>query len=464
MGLDRAAHLFDAPSSTSIDWQRCGNQFECAQVLLPLDYADPTGEQVRIALKRLPATGESEGSILINPGGPGESGIDLADSAEYIFGAEVLERYDIIGFDPRGVGASTHVMCVRPGERDPSNRDYDLDQPSQVLRMETDLHTLGDLCREHSGALLDHVDTNTVVQDLEALRVLLGEDTLNYLGFSYGTFIGARYADAYPASVGRMVLDGAVDPAIDYSTLTAQQIDAFDLAFARFVKACQAQSDCPFDPQVPVAEQQVLDLVDELDDDPAPSDAEDGQFAGWELTYALQTAMYSAGDWSWLASEIAEVEAGGDATELDEYGVYGGAASDLNYPYWYTAIDCTDYPISGTFTEAVDRGRAAGEESELFGADYAEAYCQAWPAKARTAPAPVHAEGAAPIVVIGTRFDPATPYLWAQSLADQLSSGVLLTYLGDGHTVYGGISDCVDGAVDSYFLTGVPPADGTVCR
>lgn len=456
------------PSSTAIDWRPCDHhaRFDCAEVLLPLDHADPGGDQVRIALRRLPAGGPEEerlGTLWINPGGPGESGIDLVTMVGSFFGDDLLERYDVVGFDPRGVGASTHVVCLLDGEDDPSWVDLDLDTPKGLARVESGFTALGELCRERSGALLDHVSTADTVADLEALRALTGEQ-LNYLGYSYGTLIGAVYADTYPERVGRMVLDGAIDPSVGYTDLQAQQTWTFQRAFARFVTTCREDADCPLDADPRAAETQVLDWIDELDVSPVPSDAEDGELTGQELVAALASALYAPWDWDVVVEDLADAVADSDpdGSALDELQGewYGGA---LNYPFWFSAIDCVDYPV-GTFDEAVTHARELAAGSPVFGAgSIAEIQCATWPAKARDERVPVSATGAAPILVVGTLFDPATPYAWAVSLSRQLESATLLTYEGDGHAVYGGVSWCVDGFVEDYLIDGAVPPPGMSC-
>lgn len=495
MGGDGAAsssgsgsQLVAGPSSTTIDWARCGNGYECADVLLPLDQADPDGEQVRIALKRLPAaSGDAEGAILLNPGGPGESGVALVTSAPDILGAEVLARYDVIGFDPRGVGASTHVRCLEPGEEDPTGVGFDLSDPRDVARMRDAVTALAASCRERSGALLDHVGTTDVVADLERIRELLGFERLDYLGYSYGTLIGALYADTYPERVGRMVLDGVVDPSIDYSRLQDEQTTAFDEAFSRFVAECRRGRTCPLDADPDEAARDVLDLADELD---AAADQGRSGVDGADLVEAMSEAMYMPWAWPEVALGLGDLARGGGGEELFEaVGVGGGGdggggdgsgeiedqasdavgndpdvTTDLNYPFWFTAVDCADYPPTGTFEEAVEHARELGERSELFGGSIGEAMCTLWPTAKRREPALVHARGAAPILIIGTVHDPATPYSWAVSLAEQLDSGYLLTYDGDGHGIVGGVSRCVDAVVNEYFLTGELPSAPAVCE
>ena len=449
-----------------LDWTGCGNGTSCATALLPLDYEDPSGEVVSIALKRLPATGESIGTIFVNPGGPGESGTELVGSAPYIFSQEVLASYDIVGFDPRGVGSSTQVRCLQPGQEDPTAAFFDITTKAGAAEFKAAYTKLGEMCRELSGDLLDHLDSVHVAKDMDVLRSLMGDEQLNYLGYSYGTMLGATYADLYPERVGRMVLDSAVDPAIDYASLQREQLAAFDDVFAAYVEECQAESECPLPADPDEAAASILDLSFELDEAPLPSEAPDGELLGWEMTMALQGALYYAGDWATLTEGLAQAYDGKDGTVLDELGAGGvmGGSSDPNAVFAFSAIDCVDYPISATFDEAIGHARELAKTSPLFGANMtAEATCALWPAKSTSVRKPITAEGAAPILLIGSLRDPATPYAWTKALSEQLSSGYLITYDGEGHGIYGGISTCVDDAVNDYLLTGALPQEGLVC-
>ncbi|TGO06525.1 putative exported protease [Serinibacter arcticus] len=452
-----------------VEWAPCGKYVDCATILVPLDYEDVPGETVRIAMKRLPATGDDEqrqGSVVVNPGGPGESGVDLVDAAGSIFSGDVLDAYDVVGFDPRGVGASTQVRCLEPGEDDPTARLYDLRDERDVERFRVDHTALGELCVERSGPLLDHVDTATTARDLDVVRALLGEERLTYLGYSYGTLLGAVYAETFPDRVGRLVLDSAVDPALGYADLQSEQLAGFEQVFATFVGQCQDVAACPLPADADAAQERVLELVDALDADPLPSDAQDGELDGGELWSAVTGAMYWAADWPALVTGLADVEAGTDGTVVDEIGDAGvmAGSDDVNHPFAFPAIDCTDYPMTSTYEQAVENVRALEDASALFGpGSVAELACVLWPAAADVERVPITASGAAPILVVSALRDPATPHAWSVSLADQLESGRLLTYDGEGHAVYGGVSPCVDRVVDTYLLTGELPAEGTIC-
>lgn len=480
-GSGTDVHLLAGPSSTSIDWENCGGRFECATVLLPLDYADPEGSQVEIALKRLPASGDALGSLLVNPGGPGESGVEFVEPAENVMDPDVRERYDIVGFDPRGVGASTSVVCLREGQVDPTAVDVDLTTELGVQTLRSAYQQLAALCQERSGALLDFVGSDEVVQDMEALRGLLGEDTLNYLGYSYGTLLGALYADRYPERVGRMVLDSAVDPALDYETLQREQVEAFDAAFARYLAECHEQEGCPLDADPAAATAEIEEIAAELDEWAVDKD----DLTGADLIAELSDSLYSPELWPVVTEDLTallgdpegleDLEVGDldwDESELDEEsGDDGDAASpgdlasdDPNWDLWFTAVDCSDYPVTSTFAVAVQHSLELAEASPVFGAgSLAEASCVAWPPNPTAERGPVSGEGAAPILIIGSIGDPATPYAWSVSLADQLTSARLLTYDGDGHAIYGGRSACVDAAVDEYLVTGELPTEGAVC-
>ncbi|WP_043348315.1 alpha/beta hydrolase [Beutenbergia cavernae] len=447
-------------------WYACGGGFECADVEVPLDYDAPDGERVQLAVKRLPADDPAarQGSLLVNPGGPGASGLDLVDSAADLFSNRVLDAYDVVGFDPRGVGSSTKIVCLGPDEEDPSGGDYDLSDDAEVQRLVDDLDALGEMCRDHSGDLLDHVDTVHAARDLDVLRAVLGDERLTYLGFSYGTILGATFAELFPDRVGRLVLDGAIDPSIDYTQMTADQVDGFEVAFRSYLANCLEGDACPFSGTEDEAYDRAVAFLEELDAEPLPSEGEDGELTSDEAYGAIQSSMYVAWAWEALSEGFTQAFEDADGSALDVIA-HENDDPDPNADFAFWGIDCSDYPITSSVDEILAQADELEEASALFGAAMGtgELVCRQWPYQSTAVREPIEAAGAAPILVVGTTRDPATPYRWAEALAGQLESGRLLTWDGDGHTAYASGSPCIDEAVQAYLLDGTLPDDGTVC-
>ncbi|MGQ0624207.1 MAG: alpha/beta hydrolase [Sporichthyaceae bacterium] len=455
-------------------WSRCGSGFECSSITVPATYTGgrKDGEalqDLRIALIRLPASGKAMGSIVLNPGGPGGSGLDfLRQAAQSSISASVRERYDLVSFDPRGVGESSAVDCV-------SDRDLDAylageaspDDEAEIATFDRDAREFAQACGERSGDLLAVVGTPEAARDMDVLRAVLGHDKLDYLGYSYGTYLGATYAELFPDRVGRMVLDGALDPTLSGRELLMGQARGFELAFGNFAKAC-AQAGCALGASESEVRVRVSELLDRLDSEALPTDS------GRELTESLGalgviTGMYADESWPFLANALAAAEQG-DGTDLlllaDAYasreddGSYAGNSLEAN-----PAVNCVDRPLVFTPEQVRESIPELEGISPTFGQYLAwgQLACTYWPVQTEGNVGALRAEGAPPIVVIGTTGDPATPYEWSRALAEQLSAGVLVTFEGDGHTAYGRGSECIADAVDGFFLDGDVPADGLRC-
>jgi pimeloyl-ACP methyl ester carboxylesterase len=479
---DRGGEPSAEPSASATEerdvppgWDRCtaAKGAECATLEVPLDWADPAGETIELALARVPATNQAEriGSLLINPGGPGGSGKAFLSSMMGLISDEVTERYDIVGFDPRGVGESAPVTCYT--ETTDLDEFYAATWPRTPEGYEQSLAVVepfAQACEQNSGPLLAHVDTVSAAKDMEAMREFLGDDKLNLLGYSYGTFLGATYADLYPEKVGRFVLDGALDPSVNADLHEVEQAAGFEAALDSYLDSCLGTQICPFKGTKAEAKAQIHQFLLDVEARPLPAGGSDGR----ELTMPLAmngivVAMYDERTWPVESMALMLALEDGDGSSLmmlsDLYLEREGGKYSSNQMEAFIAINCLDDRGPADLASAEAHAAALKEASPTFGEfwAYGEKQCEVWPYPQVGSPHTITASGADPILVIGTTGDPATPYHGAVALAEQLESGVLLTYEGDGHTAYGRSNDCVGEAVDGYLLKGEPPGDGLVC-
>ncbi len=452
-----------------VDWQDCGGGDSCADVEVPLDYADPDGQAITLAVKRDPADDPAKrrGSLLINPGGPGGSGIDYLGFAD--FDPAIIDAYDIVGFDPRGVARSTPVDCLSDAELDAYiASDPTPDDAGEVQAFQDIWETFTQGCQDNSGPLLAHVSTVEVARDMDVLRELVGDKKLNYFGASYGTYIGATYAALFPESVDRMVLDGAVDPLADPHDSAVNQAAGFDEALTSYLQYCIDEGDCPLGDSVDAARQRLIQLFKDIDAAPLTTSS------GREVTEGLAflgviVPLYNRDSWPYETTALRDALSGSGDTLLVLADFYTERKSDGTYPSNSTevqsAVNCLDHPEHETLAQIEAGGGAFVEASPTFGAaamwwPYA---CSNWPVRAAEQLPDFSAKGAPPILVVGTTRDPATPYQQAVNLANELDSGVLLSRDGDGHTAYGAGNSCIDRAIDTYLSTGKAPADKTMC-
>lgn len=456
--------------SQEVVWQPCEGEFQCAKVTVPLDYANPAGDTIQIAALRAPSTGKKTGSLLVNPGGPGASGYDFVkDAAGTHFSQGVRSTYDLVGFDPRGVKRSAPVTCMTDAERDASRtKIYDLQTDAGLAEALADNKAIAAQCAAQTGPVLAHIDTVSAAKDLDVLRAVVNDSKLNYLGYSYGTFLGSTYASLFPDNVGRMVLDGALDPSITNEDLTSGQARAFEKAIRSYVASCQRQDKCPLGGDVDSGVQQIQDLISAVQQ--TPRTAKDGrQVNATMFVSGLITPLYNDQSWPALTQAL-EAAMNGDVSLMLRLADIGAdRAPDGTYTsnstLAFNAVNCLDYPmVSDTAGMRAEEQRLE-QDSPTFG--YFFAYggvnCAEWPYKNLRTPAPVEYRGDSPIVVIGTTGDPATPVDWAASLRKQLGNASLLTWKGEGHTAYGRANSCLEDAVDSYLVSGKVPADNTVC-
>jgi pimeloyl-ACP methyl ester carboxylesterase len=462
-GCDRGGQV-----GRELAWNDCDDGFECAKLRVPLDYGKPGGEQLEIAVIRLPAGGDRIGSLVMNPGGPGGSGVGYARAARLVLSEKVRRRFDIVGFDPRGVGESAPVECLNDERLDAFLAlDTTPDSPREQAALEAGARGFAEGCRARSGRLLPHLGTVDVARDMDLLRQKLGDEKLTYLGKSYGTFLGAVYADMYPGKVRALVLDGALDPALSRMRINADQAGGFEEALRAYVNDCLGEEACPF------VSHDVAGAVGEVGALLRRTDARPLRGDGREATEALATLgaltpLYDRNSWPELTETLRLALKGDGSLLLHNADQLVGRRDDGTYSNQTEAnmaINCVDsaYP-RGTAAYAAGAVESA-KRAPRFGPYimWSSLPCAYWPAPPTLTPRPLTAKGAPPILVIGTRRDPATPYKWARALAGELESGVLLSYDGDGHTAYSNGSSCVDDAVERYFIAGRAPEDGTVC-
>lgn len=455
-----------------LSWAGCGGSFECSKLSVPLDYAKPAGSTIQLAVIRLRASKPQQrlGSLVINPGGPGGSGVDYARAARAVISEAARRNFDVVGFDPRGVAASAPLKCLDGRQTDALlAADPTPDSPTEVASTVALFQQLARRCASGGGELLGHVSTVEAARDMDVLRAALGDQRLFYLGKSYGTFLGATYAELFPRNVGRMVLDGALDPSLSSDEINLGQARGFEQATRAFVADCAKQEACPLGSNVERGMQRLRDLLKSLDARPLPSgDSARPLTEGWG-SLGIAVAMYDEGYWPVLRAALDEAFGGNGAGLLQLADAYADRAGNGTYQTNQNtviyAVNCLDRPDSGglaSVERALPRYTAAAPTWGAFLA-WSQLPCAYWPVKGTGEPGPLRAEGSGPIVVVGTTRDPATPYAWAQGLARQLSNGRLVTYEGDGHTAYMRGSRCVDKAVDAYLLRGTVPEDGLTC-
>jgi pimeloyl-ACP methyl ester carboxylesterase len=443
-----------------LEWSDCDDGIECATLAVPLDHADPGGPTIDLALaRRHVGGGGSQGNLLVNPGGPGASGVEFVRLGGGLF-EDVAPGFDLIGFDPRGVAGSTPVDCLSDQELDDFLAlDLSPDDQAEMTALLDGAAAFRAGCLERSGDLLAHVSTADVVDDMDLIRRALGDDQLTYVGFSYGTLLGVRYLERYPDHVRAFVLDGAVDPTLSGDDLSLGQAEGFQQAIRSFLADCRADADCPFSGSDNEAD--LVEILDRLED--VPLLTRDGREVGPGLAeLAIIAATYSEATWGLLAEGLADARLGdGDVllfladyfTERDNSGHFTNSWEAL------FAVNCLDEPPA-TEDQLAALAARAGAEVDLFGESTAwfGAPCIDWPVQGRTDPRTVDIEPGLPVVVIGTTGDPATPYEWAVSTAADIEGSALFTREGEGHTAIGS-SACIDAAVASFLVDPTVPDD-----
>lgn len=457
----------------TLEWEWCG-AMQCTTATAPMRWDAPdTATDIELALVRQPATGgDPLGTLFVNPGGPGASGVDfIAGSVDYAVADALQQRYDIVGFDPRGVGASSAVDCGPSEVLD----DYLYTVPDATYGSDEWIAAIGAAarefgasCLEHSGELLANVDTASAARDLDMLRSVLGDERLNYLGYSYGTLLGAVYADLFPQRTGRLVLDGAIDPAASDVDQSLAQAQGFERAFDAYAQWCLEQAECPFTGSVADARDDVADLLAAVA--ASPLRAADGREVGSATMFtAIIVPLYNRVAWPQLNELFAASLRADPSAALATADQYNNRGADGEYSSnimkAFTGIFCLDERSDASLATVRAEEDRIVDAAPLFGQSmaYGAVTCSQWPVPAVRDREPIVAAGSADILVIGTTRDPATPYEWAQTLAGTLERGHLITYDGDGHTAYNKGSACVDDAVEAFLIEGTVPSSDPRC-
>ena len=453
-----------------IQWSPCENNLECADVTVPVDYAKPDGDTIKLAVARLKGHNATR-NLLVNPGGPGASGIDLVrDAGSSMFSDKLRGAYNLIGWDPRGVKRSAPVKCLDAAGQD-AVRQLNLDDSTDdgLAQSFVEQKKVIDACVANTGPILAHTDTVSSVRDMDILRaVVAGQTKLDYAGFSYGTLLGATYAGLFPDRVGKFMLDGAVDPALGERELTLGQAKGFENALRAYVRSCISKSGCPLTGTEDDAVGQIQTLFQSVQEQPMQSG--DGRLLPiTDFVNGFILPLYNDQSWPALTQALARAFRGDgsgmmrladQAADREQNGTYSSNGS-----WAFMAYNCLDYPTASDTasmrTEAEQLAQASPTFGEFFA--YGGVNCRDWPYKPVRTPAAVHYTGSSQILVLGTTGDPATPYPWAVSLRSELGNAALLTWNGEGHTAYGRGSTCVDQAVESFLVDGKAAQDGARC-
>lgn len=467
----------DSFYNQKLTWESCSGYAdddipqgaECAHVKVPVDYADPNGETAQIAISRIKATGQKVGSLLFNPGGPGVPGLNMVGLGA---NTELAERFDRIGFDPRGIGASTpQIECLTAAENDAERDEPPKDNsPAGIAGQEAENKQYADKCVQRTGKdFLEHVGTREVVQDMDVIRAALGDPKLTYLGYSYGTRLGYTYAEKFPDKVRAMVLDGALDPVQDPVKESVAQAASFQQAFDKYAASCASKPDCPLGQDPAQATAKFRALVAPLWDKPVPTQDPRGLHYGDAITGVQQT-LYSNQFWPALTKGLRELTQGRGDTLLALADMYDGRKDDGSYDNSqdaFNAIRCVDDP------PITDRAVAAQQDADYrrvapflddgHGSNAAPLeLCAFWPVPSTSTPHKLSIPNLPKTVVISTTQDPATPYQAGVDLAQELGAD-LITYNGTRHTVSLSGVQCVDDPVISYLVDLKEPAQGLTC-
>ena len=444
----------------TLDWKSCEGSFSCASFHVPVDYnhIDQNTFELKVLVHPANIPTQKQGVLFVNPGGPGGSGIDYAFNAESIVSPSIADVYDIVGFDPRGVNLSQPIRCLTDAQEDQVNADGGTVQtPADLAVLIKDNKLIASACAKAAGTRLGHYSTLDSAKDMDILRAILHQPKLNYIGKSYGTFMGTLYAALFPDKTGRIVLDGAVDPNLSTRDQDIVQAQGFDAAFNSFLKSNQE-----------FTLQNIFDLLKRSRTEPLmvgtrkltesltitgfASALYDSQ-AGWpQLKKALDQAIRQKNGKPLL--DLAD-----QYNQREKDGRYSSNQNDISQ-----IVSCLDFPHTQTIEQMQADEPNFASAAPIFGPylAFAGISCNYWQAKPVPKPALTNLK-TNPLLVIGTTRDPATPYAWAQALHKVLVNSTLITLNGDGHTGANRGSTCVDAAMNKYLLTGISPESDLYC-
>jgi pimeloyl-ACP methyl ester carboxylesterase len=460
------------PPPASLQWKPCpqDGSLSCTSLFVPLNYSKPSGRQISIALLKVSAKKRSKriGSMLVNPGGPGASGVDFAARAQRLFGSRITDRFDIIGFDPRGTARSAQVNCVSDQQFEVFvGTDPSPDNEAERAEIRSVSKGFADGCAKQVGAdALPFFGTFDVARDMEQIRRALNEETISMMGFSYGTLLGATYADLFPSRVRSFVLDGALDAEATGDDRAREQTRGFESVLRAYSANCPQRRTC-----VGALREDPLATIDSLlqQVERVPIPVRGRQVGPGEASLGLVRALYSK-ERGWPLLDGALIAAGNGSGErwlalADDYtnrranGTFDGLLESNS------VINCTDNAGSTDLAHYDQLAVELDKISPRFGAAiaYGNLPCAYWAVPAAATKWTTRAAGSKPILVVGTTNDPATPYVWAQRMAKELENGVLLTNVGDSHTAYFSGGKCVRSAIEDYLVDGVVPKTGTRC-
>ncbi len=446
-----------------INWKSCRQDFKCATLAVPIDYKNLATGTFEIALLKYEArTSKKLGSLIVNPGGPGGSGVDYAYAAEYIFSPAILDRYDIVGFDPRGVSRSAPIRCLTDKELDANNNsDSKPDNEKEFKQILNDTKKYVEKCKAKNKYLSSYSTAN-VARDMDILRKAVGDKQLNYMGKSYGTYLGTLYAHFFPDKVGLVVLDGAVDPTISNFEQSLTQAVGFDHAFTSFAKDCNKKANCPLPAGEGAGIAEMQKLFEIAAKKPLPTKSSKRTLSETMMVLGTASAMYeSETGWPKLRKAIAQAQKGYGDEFLKLADEYTGRQSDGSYPNNEfdsgAVIDCLDVDEPRTVVQIKRDAKSFAEQAPLFGPylAYGGLTCKYFGQSQEVNIAPTKTTN--PIVVIGTTGDPATPYEWARGLNKLLTNSILVSLTGEGHTGQGQGNACIDDQIDNFYIYDVPP-------
>jgi pimeloyl-ACP methyl ester carboxylesterase len=454
----------------TLDWRNCGNA-ECSYIDVPMDYANPDGERISLAVTRVPAKGESMGSLFINPGGPGGSAFDYAKAADFVVTKPIRERYDIVGVDPRGVGKSEPIRCLTDAEIDMLIAfDEPDDSPDAQAKFDELARFIGEKCDERAAPLYAFMGTVNAARDMDIARAALGDSSFNYLGMSYGSYLGAIYAELFPERVGRMVLDGVLSPEADAVDVSREQAIGLERAAEMFMTDCLQQRDCPFTGTVEEGMNQMRAFIDDASENPIATNA-DRDVNGALASYAILLHLYFPDiDYPVLRDFLNDAIKRRDGTALlqaldqrtsrSSDGTYLDNSTDAYY-----AVTCLDLPFDRNAYDVDVLAKEWDQLAPTFGSDiaYSLLTCADWPANDPDRITSVQAPGSAPILIVSVTGDPVTIHQWGIDLNAKLENSALITWNAFNHTGYNQGSSCIDEAVDAYLLGGALPPKGLIC-